>query len=56
MNKNLLQPERQVKSCRVGRNSKARIIRSSQIPKDFFSRQHSTANLTITNHSINVNN
>lgn len=40
-----LQQERQTKSCRVARSPHARIIKSSQMPKDFFGRQNSVLNL-----------
>lgn len=44
MKKNL-EEARVVKSCRIGRASCARIVRSSQMPKDFFSNQNSSKTL-----------
>lgn len=45
MNKKL-EESRHVQSCRIGRASQARIVRSSQMPKDFFSGQQSAKALT----------
>lgn len=46
--KKKLEESRQIESCRVGRTANTRIVRSSQMPKDFFSGQHSTKSITKT--------
>lgn len=43
MKKNL--EESYLKSCRGGRTAQTRLIRNSQMPKDFFRPQQSTAKL-----------
>lgn len=43
--KKKLEESRNVQSCRIGRGSQARIVRSSQMPKDFFSGQQSAKTL-----------
>lgn len=48
-----LEESREIASCRlgVGRTSQARIVRSSQMPKDFFSGQQSTKSISKTRSS-----
>lgn len=48
-----LEESREISSCRVGvgRTSQARIVRSSQMPKDFFSGQQSSKTISKTRSS-----
>lgn len=43
--KKISEGDREIRSCRVGRAANTRLIRSSQMPKDFFSSHNSMQNV-----------